>query len=92
MKKISPKYKPPLRSLISKNSLKSSSKMRKKNFKMFNYVNELSNEMEELEKQLFEVKEEIEHFSGPGNSADVFNRKKLRELEEKHARSENKSE
>ncbi|KRX00361.1 hypothetical protein PPERSA_10860 [Pseudocohnilembus persalinus] len=62
------------------------------NFDMFKYVNELSNEIEELEKQNQELEEDINQYNGPGNQTDVQNKRKLKDLEEKLSRAENKSE
>jgi len=41
---------------------------------MFKYVNELSNEIEDLDKQLIDLKEERERFDGQDNQIDLFRR------------------
>ena len=37
------------------------------NFKMFKYVNVLSNDIEDAEKQIMEMQDEIAQYQGPGN-------------------------
>ena len=59
---------------------------------MFKYVNELSNEIEDLEKQISDIKSEKEIYEGLGSNNDFQRKKHLKELEEKLTRSENRSE
>ncbi|CAD8088840.1 unnamed protein product [Paramecium primaurelia] len=63
-----------------------------KNFQMFKYVNELSNEIEDLEKQIGELKDEASLYEGQGSNVDVQRKRHLKDLEEKLSRSEQKSE
>lgn len=42
-------------------------KNEEENFNMFKYVNELSNEIEDLDKQLLDLKEEKDRFDGQDN-------------------------
>ena len=44
---------------------------------MFKYVNELSNEIEDLDKQLMDLKEEKERFNGQDNQIDQMRRTAL---------------
>lgn len=39
-----------------------------------------------------EMQDEISNYQGPGNQVDTSNKRKLKELEEKLSRSENKAE
>eukprot|EP00899_Mesostigma_viride_P016003 jgi/Mesvir1/24403/Mv11071-RA.1 len=62
------------------------------NFSLFNYVNDLNQEMEKLEEQVAEIKEEIERYAGAGASSDTTRKGVIRELEAKLQRTEAKSE
>eukprot|EP01135_Chromosphaera_perkinsii_P002361 Nk52_evm15s222 gene=Nk52_evmTU15s222 len=53
------------------------------NFSLFNYVNELNNEIEKLQEQISEVKLDIEKFRGQGVNMDNQRKKILKELEDK---------
>ena len=64
----------------------------KHNFSLFNYVNELSNDMERLEGQINDIKGEIEKYKGQGISADNQRKKSMQELEEKLSKTEVKTE
>mmetsp|Transcript_28641 Transcript_28641/g.50928 ORF Transcript_28641/g.50928 Transcript_28641/m.50928 type:complete len:511 (-) Transcript_28641:35-1567(-) len=64
----------------------------KHNYSLFNYVNELSNEMEKLEQQIVEIKAEIERYKGQGLSSDNQRRKLMHELEERLERIEIRAE
>ncbi|EGR27781.1 hypothetical protein IMG5_189050, partial [Ichthyophthirius multifiliis] len=66
-------------------------KNEEKNFQMFKYVNELSNEIEDLEKQIAEQNLEIEHYQG-GTNLDVQYKRKIKDFEENMVRAEVKSE
>lgn len=59
---------------------------------MFKFVNELSNEIEDLEKQISDLKDEASQYEGQGTNLDILRKKHLKELEEKLSRAENKSE
>jgi hypothetical protein len=61
------------------------------NFSLFNYVNDLSNEMEKLEEQISEVKNEIEKYKGQGIHTDSERKKLLVELEGKLTKTEGKA-
>ena len=58
---------------------------------MFKYVNELSNEIEDLEKQLMEYRKEKEMFDGQDNPVDIQRKFMLKRLEEKLQRNEDQS-
>jgi chromosome segregation ATPase len=64
----------------------------KHNYSLFNYVNELSNEMEKLEQQITEIKAEIDRYKGQGLSSDNQRRKLMHELEERLERIEIRAE
>ncbi|GAQ83044.1 hypothetical protein KFL_001330270 [Klebsormidium nitens] len=59
-----------------------------KNFSLFNYVNELNQELEKLEEQLADTRLEIEKYKGQGASHDSARKKILLELEERLNRTE----
>eukprot|EP00736_Rhodelphis_marinus_P009779 Rmarinus@m.17933 len=62
------------------------------NFSLFNYVNELNQEIEKLEEQIAEIKGEIERYKGQGLTTDNQRKKILKELEEKLQTTEAKAE
>mmetsp|Transcript_29376 Transcript_29376/g.46099 ORF Transcript_29376/g.46099 Transcript_29376/m.46099 type:complete len:561 (-) Transcript_29376:97-1779(-) len=62
-----------------------------KNFSLFNYVNELNNEVEKLEEQIAETRKEIEKYRGQGQSTDNQRKKILQDLEEKLSKTETKA-
>eukprot|EP00741_Cyanophora_paradoxa_P005810 tig00000113_g5631.t1 len=62
------------------------------NFSLFNYVNELNNEIEKLEEQIGEIRGEIDRFKGQGVSTDIQRKRILKDLEERLARTEAKAE
>lgn len=61
------------------------------NFALFNYVNDLSNEIEKLEDNISEIKKEISKYQGHGISADNQRKKILTELEDQLHRTESKA-
>lgn len=61
------------------------------NFTLFNYVNDLSNEIEKLEDSISEVKSEIQKYKGQGASSDNQRKKILEELEQKLTKTESKA-
>lgn len=63
-----------------------------KNFTLFKFVNELSNEIENLEAQISEMQGEIERSKGQGMSSDNTRKVALKNLEEKLSRTEMKAE
>lgn len=63
-----------------------------KNFTLFKFVNELSNEIENLEQQINEMQSEIERNKGQGVSSDNQKKKALKDLEEKLSKTEMKAE
>jgi chromosome segregation ATPase len=67
-------------------------KNEEKNFQMFKYANELSNEIESLEKAIADLKEEKSKYEGAGSSTDVTKKKMLKDLEETLSKLEHKSE
>ena len=63
-----------------------------KNFSLFNYVNELNNEVEKLEEQISLTRREIEKYRGAGQDSDNRRKKILQDLEDKLAKTEAKAE
>jgi chromosome segregation ATPase len=53
------------------------------NFSLFNYVNDLSNEIEKLEEQISTVKSETTKYRGAGENNDAARKKLIAELEAK---------
>ena len=62
------------------------------NFSLFNYVNELNNEVEKLEEQIAEIKTEIEKYKGQGGQNDRQRKKLLKDLEDRLASTEARAE
>lgn len=62
------------------------------NFSLFNYVNELNNEVEKLEEQIAEIKAEIEKYKGQGGQNDRQRKKLLKDLEDRLASTEARAE
>ena len=62
------------------------------NFSLFNYVNELNNEIEKLEEQIVELKKEIDKYKGQGGQNDRQRKKLLKDLEDRLAATEAKAE
>ena len=63
-----------------------------KNFTLFRFVNEVSNDIENLESQIQEMQLEIESFKGRDIGVNSQRKKQLKELEEKLDKYENKAE
>lgn len=63
-----------------------------KNFALFKFVNELSNEIENLEAQINEMQIEIDRNRGQGSSTDYQRKRALKDLEEKLSKTEMKAE
>lgn len=61
------------------------------NFSLFNYVNELNNEVEKLEEQIAEIKQDIEKYKGQGGQNDRQRKKLLKDLEDRLAATESKA-
>jgi coiled-coil domain-containing protein 63/114 len=62
------------------------------NFSLFNYVNELNNEVEKLEEQIADIKSEIEKYKGQGGQNDRQRKKLLKDLEDRLASTEARAE
>mmetsp|Transcript_31470 Transcript_31470/g.72347 ORF Transcript_31470/g.72347 Transcript_31470/m.72347 type:complete len:561 (+) Transcript_31470:109-1791(+) len=62
------------------------------NFSLFNYVNELNNEVEKLEEQIAEIRGDIEKYKGQGGQNDRQRKKLLKDLEDRLASTEAKAE
>ncbi|KAJ1484067.1 hypothetical protein T484DRAFT_2021272 [Baffinella frigidus] len=62
------------------------------NFSLFNYVNELNNEVEKLEEQIAEIKAEIDKYKGQGGQNDRQRKKLLKDLEDRLASTEARAE
>eukprot|EP00002_Diphylleia_rotans_P019328 TRINITY_DN3741_c0_g1_i5.p1 TRINITY_DN3741_c0_g1~~TRINITY_DN3741_c0_g1_i5.p1 ORF type:complete len:543 (+),score=158.28 TRINITY_DN3741_c0_g1_i5:62-1690(+) len=67
-------------------------KVEDQNFSLFNFVNELNNEIEKLEEQISEIRAEIEKYKSQGINSDNQRKKILKDLEERLLRTESKSE
>merc|ERR1711988_11985 len=63
-----------------------------KNFTLFNFVNELTSEIEKLEEQIAEIKSEVDKHRGQDVNSDHQRKKILKDLEEKLGRTETKAE
>merc|ERR1711988_1981888 len=63
-----------------------------KNFTLFNFVNELTSEIEKLEEQIQDIKAEVEKYRGQDMNSDHQRKKILKDLEEKLGRTETKAE
>jgi len=50
-------------------------KNEEENFQMFKYVNELSNEIEDFEKQIMELHDEISLYEGQGTNVDQLRKR-----------------
>jgi DNA repair exonuclease SbcCD ATPase subunit len=59
---------------------------------MFKFVNELSNEIEDLDSNIADLRGEASQYEGQGTNIDILRKRHLKELEEKLSRAENKSE
>ena len=62
------------------------------NFSLFNFVNELNNEIEKLEEQIAEIRAEIEKYRGQGVNTDNQRKKILKDLEDRLGKTLVKSE
>ncbi len=62
------------------------------NYSLFNYVNELNNEVEKLEEQIAAIKAEIDKFRGQGGQNDRQRKRLLKDLENRLASTEERSE
>lgn len=62
-----------------------------KNFSLFNYVNELNNEIEQLEGTITDSKIEIEKQKGQGMSSDTQQKRVMRVMEERLSRTKQKA-
>jgi len=63
-----------------------------KNFTLFNFVNELTSDIEKLEEQIQDIKAEVEKYRGQDMNSDHQRKKILKDLEEKLGRTETKAE
>ena len=61
-------------------------KAEENNFALFRFVNDLSNEIEQLEAQIQDLKDEVKRYQG--KSTPVEKQKELKELEEKLEKTE----
>lgn len=61
--------------------------MEDKNFALFNYVNELNNQIEALQEQIEEIRKDIRRFEGQGTELEEKHRKMVEELEEKRSQA-----
>jgi len=58
---------------------------------MFKYVNELSNDIEVLERGIEDLKTEKKKYEGKGTNVDQARKETLKSLENKHKRAETQS-
>lgn len=61
------------------------------NFSLFNYVNDINSEIERLEHSISNMRNQIEKYRGQGMSTDTQRKKTVRDLEEKLAKTDKKS-
>eukprot|EP00330_Aristerostoma_sp_ATCC50986_P006836 CAMPEP_0114587824 /NCGR_PEP_ID=MMETSP0125-20121206/10688_1 /TAXON_ID=485358 ORGANISM="Aristerostoma sp., Strain ATCC 50986" /NCGR_SAMPLE_ID=MMETSP0125 /ASSEMBLY_ACC=CAM_ASM_000245 /LENGTH=63 /DNA_ID=CAMNT_0001783929 /DNA_START=943 /DNA_END=1134 /DNA_ORIENTATION=- len=59
---------------------------------MFKYVNELSNEIESLEKAISDLKEEKSKYEGQGTQQDLIKKRALKDMEENLSKLEHRAE
>ena len=64
----------------------------KHNYSLFNYVNELANEIEKLEKQIAKIKQDIEEYKGQGIRTENQRKKIMSELEVRLSHTEARAE
>ena len=62
-----------------------------KNFTLFNYINELNQEIEKLDDQITTIKGEIESYTAGGVVSDTMRKKELKDMEEKLQKMEAKA-
>lgn len=58
-----------------------------KNFALFNYVNELNNQIEALQEQIEDIRKDIRRFEGQGMELEEKQRKMVEQLEEKRSQA-----
>lgn len=61
------------------------------NFSLFNYVNDINSEIERLEHSISSMRNQIEKYRGQGMSSDTQRKKTIRDLEDKLAKTDKKS-
>lgn len=61
------------------------------NFSLFNYVNDINSEIERLEHSISDMRNQIEKYRGQGMSSDTQRKKTIRDLEDKLAKTDKKS-
>lgn len=64
----------------------------KHNYSLFNYVNELANEIEKLEKQISQIKQDIEEYKGQGIRTENQRKKIMSDLEVRLSHTEARAE
>lgn len=62
------------------------------NFSLFNYLNELNNEIEKSDEQLADLRAEMDKYKGQDRGADSQRKKVIKELDENVVRTESKAE
>ena len=62
-----------------------------KNFTLFNYINELNQEIDKLEDQISTIRGEIEAYKAGGMLSDTIRKKELKDMEEKLQKMEMKA-
>lgn len=62
-----------------------------KNFTLFNYINELNQEIDKLEDQISTIRGEIETYKAGGMVSDTLRKKELKDMEEKLQKMEMKA-
>lgn len=61
--------------------------MEDKNFALFNYVNEMNNQIEILQEQIADIKKEIHRFEGQGVELEEQRKVLLEQIEDKRLRA-----
>jgi len=61
------------------------------NFSLFNYVNDINSEIERLEHNVTDMRNQIEQYRGQGMSSDTQRKKTIRDLEEKISKTDKKT-
>ena len=63
-----------------------------KNFNLFKFVNEMSNEIENVEVQITDMQEEIDCYKGQGSNNDNARKKEMKDLVDNLSKTEMRAE
>ena len=61
--------------------------MEDKNFALFNYVNELNNQIEILQEQIVDIKKEIRRFEGQGVELEERQKRLLEQIDDQRSQA-----